>query len=765
MGSTRRRAAGVVLAVAVVCGGLLAGAPVATADEGLTVAATSTYVLDTRSTAVRVTVSIDLHNISPNEKTTGGVYTYYYDGFSVPVAAGARDLRARSEGAALPVTLEGTDDPSTALARVGFPELTYDQSRHIDLGYTVPGAPPRSRDTTRVGRGYATFVATGPGDSGHNVVQVVVPGGMSFTSTSEGFERTSTGETDTWSTSVNTYDAGIWAVVSVRDPAQIDERSVDASGTPLLLESFPGDRAWTDFVEGVVKHGIPTLERLVGTPWPGGLQRIREDATPSLRGYDGWFDPSDAEIVVGEALDEDLIIHELSHAWLSGERFDQRWQYEGLAQAVAERVVTEDGGTPSSHDTVTPSDRLAVPLAEWGGGAGSRSTDVDGWAYPAAYRVTKDLLGRLDDSTFAAVVGAGVRGERAYDPPGTPDHTGGRTTWQRWLDLVESRGGVKAAPALFATWVLTPAQAADLPARARERTAYSALDTADGPWLPPEGLRDAMTDWDFERAAHVRQAVTGLGADAVAVQQAAAAAGLEVPDTVRSSYEDAAFDEQYTGLATSLPAAARAVTAVGRARAVAGAERGPFGDLGVALLGLQDRAARATTLVEGGEIAPAQQAADDVRARAAWVLPLGVGAPGLALVLFVGMLTVVVVALRRGSEHPKHARVAQRVRLDPLEVEELRDPLVVGAQQLGVHRGVDGLPVDRGEPVPAEEGGLEGEAEEPREAEPVRPLDEAAEEQRAHAAAQVGGVDRERAHLPEVLPEHVQRSAPDDPAR
>ena len=84
----------------------------------------------------------------------------------------------------------------------------------------------------------------------------------------------------------------------------------------------------------------------MGTPWPGGLERIREDASPSLRGYDGWFDPSDDEIVIGERFDADLIFHELSHAWVSGERFDQRWVSEGLAQVLAERTVLATGGEP-----------------------------------------------------------------------------------------------------------------------------------------------------------------------------------------------------------------------------------------------------------------------------------------------------------------------------------------------------------------------------------------------------------------------------------
>jgi hypothetical protein len=761
---TLRRAVAAPLAVAAAASAVLLAAPAAVADAGLTTSATSTYVLDAKATTVRVTVSLDLHNISPNEVSAGGVYTYYYNAFSVPVPAGAEHLTARSGGTTLGVRLEATEDASTALARITFPDLTYDKTRHIVLTFDVPGEPPRSKDSTRVGPGYATFVVYGPGDAGHNVVRVVVPSSTTFASTTDGFTRTDSGGTTTWTATENTSDGGIWAAVSVRDPAQIAETSVDVAGTSLLLEAFPDDAKWAHFVAATVEDGIPTLEKLVGNPWPGGLQRIREDATPALRGYDGWFDPTDDEIVVGEALDEDLLFHELSHAWVSGERFDQRWVYEGLAQVIADRAVRATGGTPTSHPKVSRSDADAVPLNEWGGSAGSRSTDVDGWAYPATYTATSALLSGMDDATFASVVSAGVRGERAYDPAGTPDHEGGRTTWERWLDLIENRGHSTTAADVFSRWVLTKDQRAQLPARARERTAYAALDRADGAWLPPEGLRDAMTAWDFERAQHVREAVAPLGPKVVAVQQAARAAGVPVPTPVRTSYEKAAQEDQYRALASSLPAAATAITTVGEARHAAAAERDPFTELGARILGVDDLSVEAASLLDAGQVPEATAAATTVTDRAGWALPLGVALPAVVLVLLVGVVLLVVLVWRR-SEQPKHARVAQRVRLDPLQVQELRDPLVVGAQQLGVDGRVDGLPVDRLEAVPTEEPGLEGQAEQPRQPELVGPTDEAVEQERPDPVAEVGRLDREGPHLTEVLPQHVQGPAPDDATR
>ena len=69
-------------------------------------------------------------------------------------------------------------------------------------------------------------------------------------------------------------------MVSLRDPEQADERPVDVAGVSLLLNGFKDDPKWADFVAEQVTVGLPALEELVGTPWPGGLERIREDASP-----------------------------------------------------------------------------------------------------------------------------------------------------------------------------------------------------------------------------------------------------------------------------------------------------------------------------------------------------------------------------------------------------------------------------------------------------------------------------------------------------
>ena len=656
MGHTRRRMPGA-LAALVVAAAAVAG-PSALADEGLATGATSRYVLDAEATTVDAEITIDLRNVTPDQ----GSFYYFFDSFSVPVPAGAEKVRARSGGADLSVSLRRTEDPSTRLAEISFPNLLFGRSRTIVLTFEVPGEKPRSADSTRVGPGYATFAVYGIGDPGRSIVEVVAPSSMTFDATSDDFTAEEDGSRTTHRTTQTAGEGGYWAVVSLRDPEQGDEQTVDVAGVSLLLNGFEDDPKWADFVAGQVTQGLPTLEALVGTPWPGGLERIREDATPSLRGYDGWFDPSDDEIVIGERLDADLIFHELSHAWVSGERFDERWVSEGLAQVLAERTVAATGGRPADRPKVSRGSDEAIALNEWTGSAGSRSADVDAYAYPAAYAATRTLLADLQDEDLAAVLGAALRGERAYDPVGTKDADGGRTSWSRWLDLLETRGGVQDAPEVFSRWALTGEQKAQLAPRAQARTAYAALDEADGAWLPPEGLRDAMTAWDFERAASVREKVDGLPEDAKAVQDAASRVGVEVPVPVRESYERAEQDEQYAALAVSLPKAAAAVPPVALAERAAAQDRDPVSTLGATVLGVEDSATEAAVLLEDGRFDEARAAAEQASSRAGLALVVGLalllgGVLVLAATGWLAWRAVSASARRRADPGPPHLPV------------------------------------------------------------------------------------------------------------
>ena len=506
-----------VTAGAVALGAVLSVAPSAAAEEGLDVESQNRYVVE--DAGVRATTTLTIRNTSPDQYLTDSVLSFYWDEFGIPVPAGTQNVQATSEGAPLQVQIEPTEDPSTAIAVASFRPLNYGQSQTIEWRYTIPGAPFRAADWTRVGPGFATFAAQGIGDPGSVGVVVVMPASMTFHSTGSFAERRE-GDAVTYTATENTDEYGIWAAISARDPERADERAVEFGDSTLQLVSLPGDVAWTDFAAERVTAGLPVLEDIIGVPWPGGMDKIREDVSPHVLGH-VWFDHTADEIVVAEDLDEATLFHELTHAWLNPDRLQERWLYEGLTEVVAYRAVEALGGTSDpwpAPDRAAPS---ALALNAWKEPTGKPDTAVDDYAYAAASNAVGQMVGGLDDDTFTALVVATYAGESAYELVGSVEENTGRTDWQRFLDLVETRTGNADAAQVYRTWVVDADQAALLDERATARRAYTHVDAGDGDWLPPLGLRSAMTDWEFTGAGDVVAGIGTAPADAAAVQEAA----------------------------------------------------------------------------------------------------------------------------------------------------------------------------------------------------------------------------------------------------
>ena len=627
-------------------GAAVVGTPtVAVADpgDGLSEASHTRYELDGAG-PVRVAVTLTLRN----EKADSGGYSYYWDSYGIPVPAGATDVVATSGGSALRVDVEPSEDPSTVFATASFAPLNQGRERTIEWTYTIPGEPIRSDGYTRVGPGYATFAVNGPGDAGQVTVEVVTPTAMSFDSTADVFEPILEGATRTHRATSSTDDYGIWAFVSARDPEQVDETSFEVDGTRLTLASFPGDAEWSTFVQEQVTAGLPLLESAVGHEWPGGLETIREDVSPEVLGY-AWFDSASGEIVIPEDLDAGLLFHELSHAWLHGGSLEDRWLYEGLAELVGQRVAEATGGPREPREAPARDAADALALTAWQEVDLEAGADaVEEYAYAASATAMSALVGDLDDATLAAVVGGTLSGESAYEAPGSSTANDGRTDWQRFLDLVEVRGGVAGAADTYRTWVVDAEQAPLLDERAAAREAYVAIDETDGAWSPPAGLRTAMTGWEFAAAATVRDALgADVAADAGDVQRAAEAAGMPAPAAVRALYEDAASDEEYAALATVLPRAADVVEVVGEASRTAARDRDPFSDLGEVLLGVDRAAAAARAAVDAGQLDAAAGSADDALSRSGLAPWAGAGVVVLALAALAGAVLVVLRARRR----------------------------------------------------------------------------------------------------------------------
>lgn len=634
-------------ALAVAASTVALAAPAAHADNGFDVDSTSRYVLQAKAEVVRATMTMTVRNERPSYRTGNYIQYFYLPSITIPVPAEAAQLTAVSNGAPLSVTQEPTKDPSTALASIRFPSnLLYGQSRTITVSFVLEGEKPRSKNQTRVGPGYATFAVYGPGDAGQNTVQVVLPSSMSFDATTDAFDDGKGNKTLTYSATADTEGSGFWAMVSARDLDIARTKTVQLGDQDVEVQAYSDDKRWLRFVTSRMTSGVPVLEELVGTPWPGGLTTVREDRSVNVRGYDGWFDSREDSIAIGEELDQELLYHELLHAWASPASFDERWLYEGIAQDLAARAVTTLGDKPARLKPALATSKQAVPLNTWDD-AGGRAQPADGYGYPASYRAMKALLDGTDHDARSAVLAAAIDGQSAYAAPGETRLTDSTTGWRRFLDLVQVLGHDDRAPQTFKKWVLTPKERKLLRDRRPALADYQDVDDADGPWLPPLGVRAAMTAWEFEQARQSLTRVAGLGPAAVAVQEAAQRHEMEVPEAVVALYQSADGAAAYDELADTLPQAATAVDAVGTADAAAAQSRNPLAALGALVLNLDDKAAEADDLLAKGDLDAATTAAGAASDAAERSTLLGGGIVAGGLALLAGLALIGRALLRR----------------------------------------------------------------------------------------------------------------------
>ncbi|MEZ5097058.1 MAG: hypothetical protein R2731_13725 [Nocardioides sp.] len=681
------------LATALAGAGLLLAAPAAHADGGFDVTSTSSYTLEAKQEDVRATMTITVRNDRPSVRTGNYIQYYYLPALSVPIPADAQQVQATSNGAALSVTRAGTKDPSTSLATVRFPSnLLYGQTRTVTISFVLEGEKPRSKDQTRVGPGHATFAVFGPGDPGQNTVQVVLPRSMTFDATTDTFTRKDTGGTVTYTATTqaggaaggDSSSSGFWAVVSARNLAVAKSEKVSIGGQRITVQAYRDDPRWLRFDTSRMGRGLPVLEKLVGTPWPGGLTTVREDHSVNVRGYDGWFDTGADEIVIGESLDQEALFHELAHAWANHHTLGERWLSEGIAQQLAGRATAEVGAKPRPLKEVSPTGGKALALNTWTVDQGGRAQPADAYGYPASYQVVKTLLDGCADGTQSSVLAAAVAGSSAYDAPGDNQLGGTVSNWQRFLDLVQIRGLNDQAPATFDRWVLTPPQRGWLKERSRALAEYRKVDAANGDFAPPLGLRQAMSDWSFAAAREDLTEIEGLGAAAVQVQQAAERFDMEVPEQVAALYENAT---DYADLPAVLPKAATAVGAVGAADRAAETSRNPLAALGARILQVDAKTAAADRLLADADLDAATAAARQTTAAARWTTWLGAGVVLGGLLVLAGLTLLGRALLRRRAR--RRLERAARVRNPEAEADGTgaAEPAPVASEAAGAEAG------------------------------------------------------------------------------
>lgn len=477
-------------------------------DDGLRFESSVSYRLDPDARAVLVTMDLTLTNQIPDR---GNQY-FYFDQTWLPVQSEATNFRATSGGRSLPTRIESTDNPLWSDLRITLGrDLLYGQTQEIRVSYELPDLPPRSEGWTRANPAFASFAAFPVGDPGLADIEVIVPAGYEVEATgSEMTREVVDGETVFRAADVDDPDRWLAALVA-RNDTLLEESRVTVDDHEVVLRAWPGDAEWAATVGDYVSRGIPVLEELIGQEWPvGGELEIIETSTPHLYGYGGWYNTSTNTIEIGDGLDPQLILHELSHAWLNETVSSEVWLVEGLAEEYSAQAVEALGLDASSAEPVSDTDPGAQPLLAWDqeDPASSGADEQEDYGYRASWWVVDQLAAEIGTDGMAEVIGAAVDDKIAYQGDGEPETVPGATDWQRSLDLFEELGGAESAVGLFTSYVVTDAELSLLAERDAARQVYADLVAAGSGWTAPLEVREAMSDWNFAEVAPLSEAAS-----------------------------------------------------------------------------------------------------------------------------------------------------------------------------------------------------------------------------------------------------------------
>ena len=286
------RASRAVVALAVAACGLVLLPSDAWADAGLVLTGDTTYSLRAAESVVDVSEAITVTNVKPDQTDGTGVRRFYYDAVTVPMPVDAANVVATSDGVALDVTVDDSGNGKLAPARVAFANLYYGQSRTIVLTYSLPGSAPRTDDVARINPAYASFVALAVGDPGKVSVHVVLPDSFDVETFGASVGQHHEGTTVIYEASDIASPDDWYVLVSARLDGALQTSDVDIDDRQVSVRAWPNDGEWAAWVEGQLRAGLPTLQDLVGRPWPLARRLdIVEAFTPNLRGYGGWFQP------------------------------------------------------------------------------------------------------------------------------------------------------------------------------------------------------------------------------------------------------------------------------------------------------------------------------------------------------------------------------------------------------------------------------------------------------------------------------------------
>jgi hypothetical protein len=667
-----RRAVALVLAITASVGllaapvgiGPTAPADVRAAAPDLTIVTAARYDVRPGQRRVRVTLVMTLTNHRKDTTTR----RYYFDDAFLAVMPGSSAHALSWDGAGTPSVTVARRAKDYTLLRFALAERLYSgKSATYRLTFDLKDPGGTATRELRVGETLVSFPvwAFATDDTPGSSVTVVWPAGYDIA-----VEAGAIADPTTASDGRTIFRTGplpkplqFFAYLAGVKPGAFVESTVETSvlDTPVVVRvrSWSDDRPWGRRVGGLIGRALPALGARIGLPWPDyeAPLTVQESISRTTGGYAGLFDPRRGMVEIAYYADDFVVLHEAAHAWFNGALLADRWAAEAFASYYGSAAAF-DLDIDVQTDVLTDALRASkIPLNDWGP-VGSEDVAREDYAYAAGLALARLIAQRAGPSGLRQVWADAAEGIAAYQPPdGGEETVDAPPDWRGLLDLLEARTDATYDD-LWRAWVARPADVPLLDARSAARERYTAvLGRVDG-WRLPKPIRDALRAWQFEDATRLLDDAELALATRAEVEDAAVAAGLEPPPTLRAAFED---DDGFDDSAAEAAAELHAIE-----RYAAAAELRPAAMTPVMTLGMWGETpevalAQARDAFRAGELAASVAASEQAAAIWAGAESLGQGRAfslGALGVAFLIALLMAVATIRRVRRRRRRLRMA-----------------------------------------------------------------------------------------------------------
>ena len=444
------------------------------------------YRIEPAQGEVQVVEEITVSNVRGSTRSGSVVTSYFWTGHTIWVPADAENLSITVEGEPLEFevaeTIQGVDIISADYRR----NLNFGQTRVIDVTYTLPTYPPGEGERRINGAFFdlellicCNFEEVDLTVSMPSSFDVATPTNLSFVSQPAGARQE-------YVFSQSEEQSGQFTELILTDWYGVDEAGFESSPVTIGAATVdivapPDDTAWSADTSTLVSDVASELEALTGAPptLDGAVFRQGLDTNFDRWGSDG---PFDEPVVVPRDYDEVAMAITVAKAWLRDGPFDDIDIERGLAADLGTEALRRARGTET-----TPAEPTEGGLTE---------LVNDERAFWVVHQVSEEL----GYDGIRALLQMASDNETAYVGEGDPERSVTiPNDWRRFVDLAEQRLGSEIVADLVGEHIVTGADAALLTARADAVAAYEDIvDRADT--AAPIGIRDRMTNWEFDEA-------------------------------------------------------------------------------------------------------------------------------------------------------------------------------------------------------------------------------------------------------------------------